>query len=292
MGQIESGSELEERDFKVFKPETQQLIWAVAGNPLPETSQPIIYLADNLRLSPLVIEAAGKLLKNQALIIRWVDWLTLLLMECLQHYHQETYLHVLRVRSIVRAIRQMLAKYGIEGIPNYGNADFQKIQENFIMTDKDWERLEFASWFHDLGKMAYPQKFWNTAGKFTDDQRKELEAHARLFYYLGEMFNVPQIVSGLSVLHHYPNLHYPQNGVVMRYKDLMGQKKFRQLLRMLITMDIYEAMSGIRTYRPKIQSHQETIQKMPGELRKVGTGYIPLLEALKESLPGDRLCAN
>ncbi|MFC1599009.1 hypothetical protein ACFL2U_03325 [Patescibacteria group bacterium] len=288
-------SNMKGREYDSFDLATKQLIWTILGKAPQGTDSHIIYLGKNLRRSDMVIEVADKLTKNEPLVIQWEHWLDLVVLECLKPFHEESFYHLLRVRRLVRALKQMLAEHTPSDIPDYGFSDFHDIQEQMQLsqfTELDWLILEYAAQYHDICKLGYDPEYWTTPGKFTADQRKQLEAHARLFFNLGEFFNVFRWVVSLSVLHHYPNLKYPTNGYVARVADLLADKKFTLMLKILINLDVYEGITGMRAYQRTEFSHQQAIKKMPGELGAIGTGFIPFLHALKDVSGEAVLCPN
>jgi len=170
--------------------------------------------------------------------------------ECLRPFHQESYNHLNRVRRLLIKTKIMVDKHGLEGIPDYGNKEFIALKQRLVITESDWALLFYAAWFHDLAKMAYLVSFWNTPGKFTAEQRMQLEAHARLFFFLDEIFNVPEKLRAMSVLHHYRNQGYPHNCVVQYLQPFLTDSHFVDLLDLLIHFDIYEGCSGYRGYQP------------------------------------------
>ncbi|HDQ22558.1 MAG TPA: hypothetical protein ENN28_01140 [Candidatus Uhrbacteria bacterium] len=276
---------IEARDFDSFQPETKLLICAIRDNPQNlsgSTNSPyIIHLAKNLRRSESVIEAARSLSLNEPLLGAPQDWLDILLHDCLKKFHEESYWHLVRVRQIFSQVKKVWQDQGLKNLPDLGMGEFKKLKVDLVFMDEDWQDLDWAAAYHDLCKMAYAKEFWDTPGKFSVKQRKDLEAHARWFYFLGEMFDVPKRVTALAVLHHYLNLHYPENGVVEKNICFLSGQNFHSMLRLLVTLDVYEAMSGNRSYRQGLP-HEEVFARMPGELKEIGCGFFPVLQAVKE----------
>lgn len=285
-------SNVEARDYQQFTHGTKLLIEAVLETAPTGTDKHILYLGQNLRRCDLVVEAANKLKQNKPLVIGWPDWLNLISLECLKSYHEESFLHLQRARRIMVKVRQLLKQYALSDVLSLGFSDLISANELLILTDDDWLLLDYASWYHDLCRMGYDLSFWETPGKFTPDQIKALEAHARLFFYLGEFFNVSREVVGLSVLHHYPNKHYPYNGIVKNLADLLAVGKFQVMLKLLINIDIYEGMTGLRGYRKESWPHPKVVEAMPGELGEIGVDFIPILEALFQKTPGAVICPH
>lgn len=283
---------LEARDFGSFEPLTQQLIRAVLLQAPAGTDEHIMQMAKNLRRSKQVIEAADCLVRNQPLEKDWQDWLEIVSRKCLRPFHPETYLHLRRVQRIIRKKIELLQQYKLADFAEIANQDFLQI-EHFALTAEDEHILNWVAAYHDLFKMGYPLAFWNTPGRFSQEQRLELELHAKFFYNLGEFFNVNKLVVAMSVLHHYPTQHYPHNGTVAKVSYILNNPKYAYMLKLVITDDVYEAVTGKRKYRLKIISHQEAMREiMPQELKNIGTAFLTLLEVLFETTSGAVLCPH
>jgi hypothetical protein len=282
------------RDFEAFAPETKNLIWTVASGLAPTgTNEHIGYLAENLRRSDFVIEAAKKLIRGEPLVINWEDCLWLVMEECLKSYHEETYRHLLRMRQIMMEMFKMLAKQDPCQMDDFGHPEFHQLN-HFTLTKRDKMHLIWGASYHDICRMGYPVEYWNTQGAFSSEQRLMLEYHARLFFNLGEFFNVDPKVIALSLLHHFPNKHYPQNGFVSRYQHWIKQPKFSYMLKLLVTVDVYCGATDWRSYRVERWGHQKVIREtLPTELAEgVGMGFVPFLEALHRQQGGTALFIN
>lgn len=285
MAEHGKASRVEARDFDSFAPITQELILLTAQGSRISAAQAenpsLIRLAENLRHEDAITEAANQLLKNESLFWSTHDFLLIIRDTCLRAYHEESYLHLMRVLAIFHEIKKFwlsgqFACLNREAISN------GLIQESIKFSDEEWLYLEWACAFHDFCKMAYDVAFWDRSGKFTQEQRLALHPHARWFYYLGEMFNVPKPVAALAVLHHFLNHGYPDNGVVKENQHFLDDPRFVFMLKLVATADIYEAMSGERSYRQGMP-HEYVIHGMLGELTNIGPIFIPHLEMIKET---------
>lgn len=280
-----------QRDFKTFNYQTQFLIWAVTqrkdklrqNHPL---SKKEIYhlkcLAKNLRRSPSIIEAGEKLLENQDLGWNWQDWLQIILSDCLHPFHGDSYYHSIRISKIVLALENHYYMFGFLSFPDHGIREFAELKNKMFLSQEDWECLENAAFYHDLGKLGFKAGFWETPGEFTPLQKECRKIHPALFFPLGEMFSVPLKVTGLALTHHYLNLGYPTNGWIMLFHDLLQDEKFQQLLGLLTTLDVYDGMRGPRCYRRSILSHTEVMGKILSELGLIGPKFKPLLEVAEQ----------
>ncbi|MCX6746376.1 MAG: HD domain-containing protein [Candidatus Parcubacteria bacterium] len=276
-----------QRDFKTFNYQTQFLIWAVTQRKDKlHKDQPLhkkeIYhlkcLAKNLRRSPSIIEAGEKLLKNEALGWNWQDWLQIVLSDCLHPFHGDSYHHSIRIAKIISVLKEdHYEKFGFVCFPDLGIREFAQIKTKLYFSQDDWECLENAAFYHDLGKLGFPSGFWETPGEFTPLQKECRKIHPALFFPLGEMFAVPLRVTGLALAHHYLNLGYPTNGWLMLFHGLLQDEKFQQLLGLLTTLDVYDGMRGPRCYRRAILSHDDVMGKILSELGRIGPKFMPLL---------------
>ena len=276
-----------QRDFQTLNHQTKFLIWAVTQRKDElQKDQPLskkeIYhlncLAKNLQRSPSIIEAGEKLLANQALDWNWQDWLQIVLSDCLHPFHGDSYHHSIRIATIFSVLRrEHYEKFGFVCFPDMGIKEFAQLKTKLYFSQNDWECLENAAYYHDLGKLGFPAGFWETPGEFTPMQKECRKIHPALFFPLGEMFAVPLRVTGLALAHHYLNLGYPVNGWILLFHDLLQDEKFQQLLGLLTTLDVYDGMRGARCYRRAILSHAEVMKKMPRELGAIGPKFTPLL---------------
>lgn len=282
----------EQRDFKTLNPQTQFLIWAVTErkeefkkeNRLSPTEVfHLECLAKNLRRSPSIIEAGEKLLANQSIGWSWQSWLQIILSDCLHPFHSESYHHSIRISQIVLAVKEKCAKSGFAGFSDFGNREFAKLQANLIFSQEDWECIENAAFYHDLGKLGFPAGFWDTPGEFTKEQRESRKVHPPLFFPMGEKFSVPLKVTGLALAHHYLNLGYPKNGLIKIFQNYLLDQKFRQMLEILTTLDVYDGMRGRRCYRRAVFSHEQVKARMPRELGLMGLRFTPLLEVVPQT---------
>lgn len=276
-----------ERDFETFNPETQYLIWALTGRGAElEKEQRLAakeklhlgWLAQNLQRSPSLIEAGERLLANKPLKWSWQSYLQIVLSDCLHPFHPDSYFHSIRIPEIIIGIQSGCDDLGFDNFPDFGNREFAKLKYKLILDEKNWGLIINAAYYHDLGKLGYPPGFWDTAGKFSPLQQKCRKEHPALFFPLGEMFAVPLKVTVLALGHHFLNLNYPDNGSIKLFQDIIYEEKFKAMLEILTTLDVYDGMRGKRQYHRENFSHQMVIDKMPDELKAIGMKFAPLLE--------------
>jgi hypothetical protein len=281
-----------ERDFKTFNPETQYLIWALTERKselskeqrlTAKEKQHLGWLAQNLRRSPSLIEAGERLLANLPLKWSWQSHLQIILSDCLHPFHTDSYFHSIRIPEIIIGIQTGCDSQGFANFPDFGNREFANLKYKLIPDEEYWGCIINAAYYHDLGKLGYPTGFWDTPGKFSPLQKKCRKSHPALFFPLGEMFAVPLNVTVLAIGHHYLNLHYPDNGLIKLFQDMIYEEKFKNMLEILTTLDVYDGMRGKRQYHRETFSHQKVIDKMPRELGSIGTKYVPFLEFTRKT---------
>ncbi|MCX6745014.1 MAG: hypothetical protein NTX82_05830 [Candidatus Parcubacteria bacterium] len=272
----------EPRDFSLLDQETQALASAVCGHKVTGMNVHLAHLAKNLRKSETIVWATKRVMKSEAIGINWEHLLNYVVEDCLKPFHEETYWHLKRMHRIMTEQFKLLEHQKPEQLDDFGCQDFRTM-EHFELTSSDQQNLKWAAAFHDLGRMCYPVSFWNTKGAFSLKQRKQLDFHARNFYFLGEMLNVYQEVIALSVLHHWPNKGYPDNGIIARLRPFLDQPKFQYTLNWLVTNDVYGGATDRRSYRDHAWSHEQVIiETMPKEMARVGLGWVPFIQALKQ----------
>jgi hypothetical protein len=279
------------REFRSLNIPTQQVVKAILELEEPQ-DQHLAHFAHNLRVSEAIRSSAETLYNSEQLLGTWQEWLELVAHECLKPFHAESFDHCQRVPEVLRVIRQILARYGPKGVPDCGIEEFGQIRERLILSEEDWQKVEYAAKYHDQGKLAYSKGFWSYPGKFKDWQIEMKKAHPRMFYILGELFGVPLWVTGLAVFHHFLNLGYPENGLVAAFSDYLQDPLFLLEEMLLINCDCYDGIRGPRQYHRSIFDHFQTIAKLRYELRKIGPAMLPLLEAAYQTGHLNYLYAN
>ena len=284
------------REFQSLNPETQYLIRILAGEEyIFEADEHIHFLGLNLRRSKVLVEIAHSLKSEEPLLITWQEGLDCAL-KCLDGYHAESYRHSLRVKELVLQTKRLWEKYCYGDLPQspvirqyfdqlriaYPDCPSQYLDSATGFSESDWADVLYSALFHDLGKMGFPDWFWTKPGKFTEEQKGYRKNHPWLFFPLGEMFAVPLKVTALALYHHFLNLGYPQNDLTSLFGDYLQDYKFKCILCLLTTMDIYDGMRGERSYRREVFSHEQVIAKMPNELGDIDLRFVPFLEAAFE----------
>jgi len=127
------------------------------------------------------------------------------------------------------------------------------------------ERLEYAAWLHDLGKLAVPDRVLNKRTALTPEEWELMKRHpengASLLKQIKLLGNDVEVI-----LHH----HERWNGE--GYPDLMRGEAIPFGARLIAIADAYEAMTSARPYRQKPLTKEEAM----AELRRcAGTQFDP-----------------
>ncbi len=275
------------RDFDLLDPETRQLALAIGGRKVNGTNFHLGHLAKNLKRSEVAVWAARRVIRSEAIGINWEHLLDDIVETCLKEFHYETYRHLKRMHGIMAEELKYLQHHQPAQMDDRGIKEFREM-EHFPLGEEEQAQMKWASSFHDICRMSYKVSYWKKKGKFTPLQRKQLDFHARNFFFLGQLFNVYQEVIALSVLHHYPNKGYPDNGIIAKLTPFLAQPKFQYMLNWLVTNDVYTGATDDRGYRDQPYTHEQAIgQTMPTELGPVGMAWVPFIEAIKQ--PGDKV---
>jgi hypothetical protein len=141
------------RDFESFAPITQELILLIAqGSKISacKTENPsLIRLAENLRNDEAIIAAANQLLENQPLFWSTHDFLMIIRDNCLRPYHEESYLHLMRVLAIFRENKKFWLAGKFDALNRVAVED-GVFPEKISFTEDEWLCLEWAHAFHDF----------------------------------------------------------------------------------------------------------------------------------------------
>jgi hypothetical protein len=206
--------------------------------------------------------------------------------ECLKPFNRRIYDHLLKTRQMVIEQLRLLHCKCPSDIDDLGIKKFRTMK-HFRLTPAEREKLQWAASYYDLGMMAYPDGYWDQQKSFTPEERRELDFHARLAPLLKDFCNIPDDVSGLFVLHHYPSLQYPQNGIIARYSHLLADPRFSYILNLLVVNDMYVAGTSERPWRDGTWTHEEAVfEKLPKIMGNPDlVAYLPMIEAIKDRIP-------
>jgi hypothetical protein len=147
------------------------------------------------------------------------------------------------------------------------------------------ERLEYAAWLHDVGKLAVPDQILQKTGSLTPGEWAQMKRHPetganilKQIKLLGRDVDV--------ILHH----HEKWNGE--GYPDYMRGSAIPLGARLIAIADAYEAMTSVRPYRARPMSREEAVC----ELKKCAASqfdpdlvgaFATALEGLPETSPNE-----
>jgi hypothetical protein len=271
------------REFKSLDIGTQQLVLAVSGVVPENIAPPLRLLAENLRRSSVMEYAARRVIEEEGIGINWQDLLDEATNFCLQQLSEELRRHADRMATIIRLELEQLDRTSPDQMDDYGFADFRRMQ-HFVLTPEEKERLYWAHLAHDVGNMCYPLSFLASAETFTEAQRKQLVYHVQYGYYLGQFLNVHPQVIALIVMHHQPTRGYPWNGILAKLSHYLVDPRFCYMRDWLAWHEVYVGMTDVQAHRMDTIGHEQALrQMMPPEVKEVGMGFAPFLEAVRGS---------
>ncbi len=129
------------------------------------------------------------------------------------------------------------------------------------------ERLEYAAWLHDVGKLAVPDQILQKQGSLTpeewDQMRKHPETGANILKQIKLLGRDVDII-----LHH----HERWNGE--GYPDYMQRTDIPLGARLIAIADAFEAMTSVRPYRSRAMTREEALAEIK---RCAGTQFDPNL---------------
>lgn len=136
-------------------------------------------------------------------------------------------------------------------------AEAMELDESMI------EKLHVAAHLHDIGKIGVPDKILNKPGRFTDEERKHMQAHPRIGYNILNRIPIFKEISDTVLYHHerYDGMGYPSG---LTGDDIPLPS------RIICVADAFDAITSDRPYRK-------------------GASYIDALEEIKKH-SGNQFC--
>ncbi|RJQ08296.1 MAG: HD-GYP domain-containing protein [Bacillota bacterium] len=133
------------------------------------------------------------------------------------------------------------------------------------LSEDQTERLEYAAWLHDVGKLSVPDQILQKKGALTAGEWEQMKMHPQIganilkqIRLLGRDVDV--------ILHH----HERWNGD--GYPDYMKEKDIPLGARLIAIADAYEAMTSVRPYRARPLTRDEALAELA---RCAGTQFDP-----------------
>lgn len=208
-----------------------------------------------------VKEVAGKLLadkeagirKSVRMVQKMVDIITedattFMALSTMRMYDDYTYTHSLNVALLAMSLGRQIG-----------------------MKRKTLERLGLCGLFHDLGKIEIPKRILNKKGKLNDSEYAEIKKHSIISAMLilklrtEKYHKVHLLVSPFE--HH---IRYDHSG----YPSIDKKRPVSLFGRILTIVDVYDAITSPRIYRPTSLSPDQALGHM---LSDSGKYYDPVL---------------
>lgn len=115
----------------------------------------------------------------------------------------------------------------------------------------DGELLRTASPMHDVGKVGIPDRILLKPGKLTEEERREMERHAKIGYEIlsGSGSDLLDLAASIALTHHerYDGSGYPR-GLTGKQIPIEG--------RIVAIADVFDALTSDRSYRPAFSFEQ------------------------------------
>ena len=172
-------------------------------------------------------------------------------------FSPETYVHSLRVAEITAEILRQLNKDG--------KTSFSK---------EEAENIVIAAYIHDIGKLSVPQEILSKQGKLTDMEFEKIKQHPLSGYIRIKRLDLPQKLEktccDIAMLHHkkIDGSGYPQS----------VDKPVPYYAQIVQVADIYEALTGKRSYRKSLP-HEKAISMMEnGECGTLNKALVSMLD--------------
>ena len=149
------------------------------------------------------------------------------LLGVLKHYDEYTYTHSLNVAA-------MGVLFG----------------RNLGLPDTQLEIIGLAGLLHDVGKSLLPSELVNKPGKLSDEEFAQMRRHTDLGYeFVTRQPGIPPTVAGAVLEHHerHDGSGYPRR---------IDGSRIGCVARILSVLDVYDALTSDRVYRPRMSPHK------------------------------------
>ncbi|MFW6299081.1 MAG: HD domain-containing phosphohydrolase, partial [Bacillota bacterium] len=140
----------------------------------------------------------------------------------------------------------------------------RKLGEALGLTEFEVDELTVAAMFHDIGKIAIPDKVLGKPSKLDDEEYAIIKDHASIGYKILKAADPYTRLSEYVLYHHekYDGSGYP--------RGLIGEE-IPLISRIIAVADAYEAMTSKRNYRSPL-SHGQAIKELKDH---AGTQFDP-----------------
>ena len=133
------------------------------------------------------------------------------------------------------------------------------------------ETLGICGLFHDLGKVDVPLKILNKEGKLTEHEYKEIQKHSlNSVYHIAKLRAPRKLKSKIMLAPFEHHLKYDLSG----YPRSWRQEPVSLFGRILTIVDVFDAITSHRVYRPEAISPDQALRMMS---EKSGIDFDPIL---------------
>jgi diguanylate cyclase (GGDEF)-like protein len=118
----------------------------------------------------------------------------------------------------------------------------EEVGRRLGMSDEDLRDLRYAAAFHDIGKVAVPERILNKPGPLTEAERREVERHVEVG---AEILADVDFLEGVLPLLRHSHEHWDGGG----YPDGLAGDRIPLGARVILVCDAHDAMTADRPYR-------------------------------------------
>jgi len=120
------------------------------------------------------------------------------------------------------------------------------------------ERLEYAAWLHDIGKLAVPDRILRKRGRLTDEEWHLMRQHPRTG--AGILKEIDLLGRDVDII-----LHHHERYDGQGYPDFLSGEEIPLGARLIAIADAFEAMTSERPYRPRPLTREEAFAELEAQ---------------------------
>jgi len=128
------------------------------------------------------------------------------------------------------------------------------VAEDFNLTEEEKQKLCYAAYVHDIGKIDVSKDIMTKTGKLTDEEWAELKQHPKIGAELVKGIDSLKDIAPIVLQHHE---RYDGQG----YPNKLKEKEISYLARILIVVDSFDAMTSERPYQIR-KTYKEGIEEL------------------------------
>lgn len=133
------------------------------------------------------------------------------------------------------------------------------------LTEDHIERLEYAAWLHDIGKLAVPDHILQKKASLSAAEWQQMKRHPEIGASIAKQ--IKTLGPDLEII-----LHHHERWDGTGYPDLLKETEIPLGARIIAIADAYEAMTSARPYRVRKMTQEQAF----AELRRgAGTQFDP-----------------